>query len=420
MKDRPKKPRKDFPLSPHASGKWQKKIRGKVHYFGTWAKRINGVLTRIEGDGWKEAYDLYKAQADDLHAGRTPRAKTAQGFTVKDLCNHFLFAWKRRLESGDIQPRTFAEYNNTTDQLVRRFGDRFVSDLAADDFQAYRADLAQRFGPVRLGNEITRVKTVFKFAYDNNLIEKEVRYGSEFAKPSRAILQKHRNEQGEKLLTAAQLRQLIEAAATPVKAMLVLGVNCGFGNHDCALLPVAAVESGWITYPRSKTGVKRRCALWPETIAALREALGARPTPREEAERFLFLTSRGRQWLVNGIANPITRAVTDLMKQVGVHRAGLGFYTLRHVFRTIADGSKDQVAVNHIMGHSDASMAAVYRERIDDSRLQAVADHVRAWLFPTKASVNPPVEKPTRSKPRKPKAKASKEDSPPVLKLFAG
>jgi hypothetical protein len=33
------------------------------------------------------------------------------------------------------------------------------------------------------------------------------------------------------------------------------------------------------------------------------------------------------------------------------------------------------------MGHADHSMASYYRERISDDRLQAVTDHVRAWLL---------------------------------------
>src|SRR5215831_16235368 len=107
--DRPKKPYPDFPLTPHASGAWQKKIRGKIHYFGKWAKRVNGKLVRIEGDGWEEALEAYKAVADDLHAGRTPRVKT-DGLTVADLCNRFLTAKQRQQTAGEIGSRMFQDY----------------------------------------------------------------------------------------------------------------------------------------------------------------------------------------------------------------------------------------------------------------------------------------------------------------------
>ena len=49
-------------------------------------------------------------------------------------------------------------------------------------------------------------------------------------------------------------------------------------------------------------------------------------------------------------------------------------------------GGFDQPAVEVVMGHTPASndMAAVYRQRVNDERLEAVADHVRKWLFPRK------------------------------------
>lgn len=43
-------------------------------------------MERISGDVWEKTLSIYKAQAEALHAGRTPRA-TADGFLVKDLCN---------------------------------------------------------------------------------------------------------------------------------------------------------------------------------------------------------------------------------------------------------------------------------------------------------------------------------------------
>jgi integrase len=80
--------------------------------------------------------------------------------------------------------------------------------------------------------------------------------------------------------------------------------------------------------------------------------------------------------------DPLSQRFRKLLKMLGINgRRGLGFYTLRHVFETIGGESRDQVAVNAIMGHVDSSMAGVYRERISDERLRAVTDTVREWLF---------------------------------------
>ncbi len=216
---RPTVPYPDFPLTPHASGAWQKKIKGKIHYFGKWARVVNGKLTPVEGNGWKEALELYKAQADDLHAGRTPR-KAGGELTIADLCNRFYTAKTQADRAGEITARTLAEYTSTTDRLVSSFGKtRLVDDLATDDFESLRADLAEQYGPVRLGNEIQRVRTVFKYGYEAGLIDKPVRFGPEFRKPSKHVMRKHRASGGHKLFTADEVQRLLREASPQIKAI---------------------------------------------------------------------------------------------------------------------------------------------------------------------------------------------------------
>src|SRR5262249_46429324 len=158
------------------------------------------------------------AVADDLHAGRTPRVK-GDGLTVADLCNRFLTAKLRQQEAGELAARSFAEYRATTDLLVAKFGKtRLVSDLAADDFEALRAQMAERWGPVRLGITIQKVRTLFKYAYESGLVDAPVRFGPTFKKPSAAVLRKHRVANGERMFEAEELRSLIDGAGVPVRA----------------------------------------------------------------------------------------------------------------------------------------------------------------------------------------------------------
>jgi integrase len=141
-----------------------------------------------------------------------------------------------------------------------------------------------------------------------------------------------------------------------------------------------------VRYPRPKTGIDRRCPLWPETVQALKDTLAVRPKPKGAADAALvFITKYGLPWHRDGnaVVNPLSAEMGKLLHQLGINgRKGLGFYTLRHTFRTVADASKDQPAVDHIMGHETPHMSAVYREGIDDERLKAVGDYVHDWLFP--------------------------------------
>src|SRR5436305_14491614 len=89
---KPSKPYPDFPLFPHATRRWAKKIRGQLHYFGPWDDPDGALAT-------------YLAQKDALHAGRKPRAET-DGVTVKDVVNAFLDHKEALVDAGELSPRT--------------------------------------------------------------------------------------------------------------------------------------------------------------------------------------------------------------------------------------------------------------------------------------------------------------------------
>src|SRR5262249_22309186 len=154
-------------------------IRGKLHYFGPWADP-DAALAK------------YLAEKDDLHAGRKPRADT-EGLTVKELANHFLNAKQALVDAGELSPRSWTDYKDACDLLVAQVGKtRLVADLDPTDFAALRNKMAKRWGPHRLKKLVQIIRSVFKHAYDADLIDRPARFGPGFKRPTLKVLRLHR------------------------------------------------------------------------------------------------------------------------------------------------------------------------------------------------------------------------------------
>src|SRR5579883_2742660 len=191
--NKPAKPYPDFPLFPHATKRWAKKIRGKMYYFGPWD----------DPDG---ALRKYQEQRDDLHAGRKPRPAGSDAPTVCDLLNRFLIFKEQIRDEGGITPVTFVDYRASCERIKAAFGlNRRLDDLRSEDFEQFRAKLAKTLGQVALGNEIQRIRVVFKYAFDAGLIDTPVRFGPGFKRPSKKVLRQARAARGPRMFEAFEV-----------------------------------------------------------------------------------------------------------------------------------------------------------------------------------------------------------------------
>ena len=341
-----------FPLWLHShTGQWCKKIRGHRRYFGTDRDKALAEYLRVK---------------DDLQAGRIPPPVGCDRVTLLYVVNAYLTHQRHKVQTGELAERSFADYHRTCELLLAHLGKTTaVESIGPAELLAYRRKLAETRQATSLGNEVNRARIVLRFAFANGLTNTPIRFG-EFKRPSKHVLRRQRAEKGPRMFEPTELQAIIAAADVQLRAAVLLGINCGFGPHDVGTLPLAAVDlpGGWLDYARPKTGVARRCPLWPETI------VGLQAIPPQSSG----LVFERRGYL-------LARDLRQLLDTLGLYRPGLSFYTLRHVFQTVADECGDYIATKKIMGHVDSSMSDTYRERFPDERLRKVSDHVRAWLF---------------------------------------
>jgi hypothetical protein len=109
---KPDKPYPGFPLFPHASGRWAKKIKGRFAYFGRWSDDPKG----------ERALGQYLNEKDAFHAGHRAHRGGESSPTVADVCDDFLDAKEALLLNGEITSRTFYDYRRAADSIVEHFG----------------------------------------------------------------------------------------------------------------------------------------------------------------------------------------------------------------------------------------------------------------------------------------------------------
>ncbi len=228
-----------FPLTLHKTGQFCKKIKGKIHYFGK---------------NKKAALERYLEQATDLHAGRNPVLdSTTTNITIFALCNLYLEHQESKVQVKELTARHYDDQVNSLRMFVRFLGRHCqLNEISTIDLQNYKKKLQKAYGSAhRINLNIAIMKAMFHWSRKNDVIA---------STPNIDAISKVKVIQKEKpTFTVIQIDKLLAKADAQIKAMIWLGLNCGFGCTDCAELKWKNLnlKNARVSFARGKTGVGR-------------------------------------------------------------------------------------------------------------------------------------------------------------------
>ena len=368
MKGRRRKARSDkFPLTLHPTGQYCKKIRGKMHYFGA---------------DKKQALQRYLDQATYLHGCHDARAaRSKSAMALKELCDLYLRYQHARVIAGELSPKHYSDQIDSLSKLASFLGrGRRIRDIATVDLQNYKRNLQNAYGSVhRLNLHLSIMKAMFHWARRNDILENI---------PNIDAVSRGKIVCRERFtFDPPHVRKLLSKANVKMRAMIWLGLNCGFGCTDCAQLKWKDLDldTRRVRLARKKTGVPRNLPLWPETIQAVKKVPKSGP--------LVFYTEEGHPWVRTSCktlgdgnqkyttVNAVTSMFSRLMKKARIKAPrGTGFYTLRRTAATLAARSGDPFAVQRLLGHVNLEMATRYVQDVSE-QTDIVIDNSRRYLI---------------------------------------
>jgi len=172
------------------------------------------------------------------------------------------------------------------------------------------------------------------------------------------------------VLTAEQVQQLLAAAQTPDRRLLVLLLlSTGLRRSEAAAITLDQIDLEHRQLRvRGKGNKERVVPLTPEVVQAIQQYLAWRgPTKSNN----LFVSQMWGQPISGARVHRIVRA---LLERAGLAGQGITVHKLRHTFAThLVRNGVDVKTVQELLGHSDLGTTAKYLHSDGQTKQAAVA-----------------------------------------------
>lgn len=401
-------PAAKFPLLKHPNGQWYKGVKGRRYYFGAIADDPKGTAAIAEYD-----QRLPGILAGTDHLRRL--AVASGGMVCGELMGKYVAACRVSLTAGTLAGKTFADYCKE----LKWFNDWIkdgtpVASLKPEHFGGYVKHLIEvrKLQAHARKRVIASIKSMFRWGAGNGLFTLP-NFGTAFKAPSttkQAIrMEKQRAgvvDYGAVIATGVMIDSLLALSQPNMKAIILMGINCGLGPADIGRLKWRHIQGRKLDYPRGKTGNMRHGFLWKETLEALERVKKLKHTreafEREGGEALVFITKKRQPYyretevIENGkvvdikIANAVSITFCRTAKKAKL--PGVSYYRLRHTFKTLGKRAKDGDALDLCMGHQTNSVKEGYDHEkelglIAFSRIRRVALKVKHRLWPKPKTV---------------------------------
>jgi integrase len=335
---------------------------GKRKYYKTFQR---------QRDAQQAANDL-RAMLDSGDFGKVRKAKAKPTLmTFQEMSARLIEEWQRKVEQGEMSPKTFEDYRFWANRLSQDFGSKLLYEITAEEVVFYRDLIARKTSNLNANKHLFVFKQVFKGAAKINAVREnplvDVPYLSEKA------------HQRTRFISPKELNRLVEAcqvvkARFYLPALIYLGAEHGASRQEAMDLKWSDIDfdfhgGGLINFFRQKTGRHRTQFLMPRT----REALLAWRKHQEWMRHRKKITEVSSDLVFCRLDGTPIKRIDTAWKRV-CEAAGIEdfhFHDLRHTYcsNLLLSGS-DLKDVKDMIGHADLSMTDRYSHLVISRNLQ--------------------------------------------------
>jgi len=306
-------------------------------------------ITRVIGPSKREAEAAAAAIKTDLIREKYDLIRKRQEVLFETHADEFLELYSKQ------NKRSWARDEISLNHLKEFFRGKNLSEITPDAIEKYKLERrAAEISDATINRELACLKTMFNKAIEWERVK---------TNPAARIKKFREANTQERILTADEMKRLLETAGPALQPILSLALNTGMRRGEILGLRWRDVDfvKGFILIEDSKSGKARKVPMNGLLFDLLRDM------KREGEFVFPSMDSQGQVQPMRDVKT----AFKGACRRAGIK--GLRFHDLRHTAASkMIEAGVDLVTVSRILGHASIQMTMRYAHPTPENMRRAV------------------------------------------------